>query len=327
MGEERRAGKGKFKEPEKLWDDILARSVFRFIKIHDVPIVRNWDTESIIGYLFSTSSAAPYLFGDRVDRFKEETKNTLLSINQKGAFQENAVWHIVLGSKKSIEQKQLVKEIKLFLAKGVVKSTVVEMQSEYEHDDQTCLTSLVFIPKNIAHKITKIIIEPLRQLEPKYYYYPAESMHLTIKSIRTIHKLPLFTENDAAKVDRLFKKIIPKFRNFSFQLEDLVKFPTSLSLMGYCNDTLQKLVKELDAGLKQIGVPDNKKYFSDEIFFGNITLCRFTHQPSEAFVKKVKELENIKIGKLVIDKINLIICNLVCHPKTRRIVGTYRLND
>lgn len=225
------------------------------------------------------------------------------------------------------KQKQLVKEMKLSLAKGVVKSTVVEMQSEYEHDDQTCLTSLVFIPQDIAHKITKIIIEPLKQLEPEYFYYPAESMHLTIKSIRTIHKPPLFTEDDVAKVNRLFRKIIPKFKSFFFQLEDLVMFPASLYLMGYCDSTQQKLVKKLDAGLKQIGVPDDKKYFSDEIFFGNITLCRFTHQPSEAFVKKVKELENIKVGKLVIDKINLIICNVVCHPKTRRIVGTYKLYD
>lgn len=103
LGEERDAGKEKIKEPDELWENILARSVFRFIKIHDVPIVRSWDVESIIGYAFSTAYAAPHLFGDQLDRFKEETKNILLSINQKGVFQENAVWHIVLGSKKSIE--------------------------------------------------------------------------------------------------------------------------------------------------------------------------------------------------------------------------------
>ena len=100
LGEERHAGKGKFKESEEPWENIIARSPFRFIKIHDVPIVRNWDVESIIGYLFSNSFAAPYLFGDQVNRFKEETKSTLLSINPKGVFQENAVWHMVLGSKK-----------------------------------------------------------------------------------------------------------------------------------------------------------------------------------------------------------------------------------
>lgn len=103
LGKERRAGKGKFKASNEPWDDIIARSVFRFIKIHDVPIVRNWDAESIIGYLFSNSFAAPHLFGDQLDNFKEEVKSTLLSINPKGAFQENAVWAITLGSKKPRE--------------------------------------------------------------------------------------------------------------------------------------------------------------------------------------------------------------------------------
>jgi SAM-dependent methyltransferase len=100
LGEERRAGKGKFKASDEPWDDIITRSAFRFIKIHDVPIVRSWDIESIIGYLFSTSFAAPRLFGNRLDEFKEEVKKTLLSINPKGVFQENAVWAITLGSKK-----------------------------------------------------------------------------------------------------------------------------------------------------------------------------------------------------------------------------------
>ena len=94
------AGKEKPIEPDELWENILVRSAFRFIKTHDLPIVRSWDVESIIGYVFSTAAAAPYLFGDQLDRFKEETKNVLLSINPKGVFQENAIWAITLGSKK-----------------------------------------------------------------------------------------------------------------------------------------------------------------------------------------------------------------------------------
>jgi len=103
LEKERHAGKGKFKASDERWENTLARSVFRFIKTHDMPIVRNWDVESIIGYVFSTAFAAPHLFGDQLDRFKVETKNILLSINPKGVFQENAVWSIVLGSKKSRE--------------------------------------------------------------------------------------------------------------------------------------------------------------------------------------------------------------------------------
>jgi len=100
LGIERRAGKSVFKAPDKPWDEIMAQSAFRFITIHDVPIIRNWNVESIIGYLFSTSFAAPHLFGNQLERFKEEIKNLLFSLNPKGVFQENAVWSITLGSKK-----------------------------------------------------------------------------------------------------------------------------------------------------------------------------------------------------------------------------------
>ena len=93
-------GKERPIEPDELWENIIARSVFRFVKTHDVPAKRTWNVESVIGYIFSTAAAAPSLFGDQLDRFKEETKNILLSINPKGIFVENAVWSIVLGSKK-----------------------------------------------------------------------------------------------------------------------------------------------------------------------------------------------------------------------------------
>ncbi len=92
----RDARKGKRKEP---WENILARSVFRFTETHDVPITRSWNVKSIIGYVLSTAAAAPHLFGDQLDAFRKETKNVLLSINPKGVFQENAVWEITLGSK------------------------------------------------------------------------------------------------------------------------------------------------------------------------------------------------------------------------------------
>lgn len=100
LGEERRAGKGKFQPPKEPWDEILRDSPFKFVKIHDVSLIRTWDIENIIGYLFSTSFAAPHLFGNRLNEFKKEIRKTLLSLNPKGVFKEKAVWMITLGSKK-----------------------------------------------------------------------------------------------------------------------------------------------------------------------------------------------------------------------------------
>jgi len=100
LGEERRARTDTFKQSDERWEDIIARSPFKSVKTQQVSIMRNWNVESIIGYIFSTSFAAPHLFGDQLDRFKEEVKTILLTLNSKGVFQENAVWSVVLGSKK-----------------------------------------------------------------------------------------------------------------------------------------------------------------------------------------------------------------------------------
>ena len=94
------AEKGKLRASGELWENILARSVFRFIKTHNVPVTRNWNIESIIGYVFSTAFAAPHLFGNQLHKFEQELKDTLLKLNPKGTFRENASWAIILGSKK-----------------------------------------------------------------------------------------------------------------------------------------------------------------------------------------------------------------------------------
>lgn len=99
LGEKKSNGEDRFKNPERLWNDVLTDSTFKFIKTYNIPIVRNWTIEGIIGCIFSYSSSASYLFGSQIDKFKEEIRNSLLSINSEGKFQENSVWSIVLASK------------------------------------------------------------------------------------------------------------------------------------------------------------------------------------------------------------------------------------
>lgn len=223
------------------------------------------------------------------------------------------------------QQKALVKELEDSFARGNSQSTVVNMQNDYLNDNQVCLTSVAFIPNGISEIITKNIIEPLQKLEPEHYFFPPESMHLTIKNVRTIHNPPLFSESDIEKVNELFSKIIPQFPAFEFNVEDILLFPTSISIMAYSDDTLQKLVMALDQGLNSIGMPDNKKYISDSIFWGNITVCRFTKKPSDLFIETVKKMRNNKIGKFKIEKINLITSNVVISPGSKNIIAEYKL--
>lgn len=99
LGEERRAGKGTFKEPTEPWEKIISRSAFSIVVLKEVPIIRTWNVESIIGWLFSSSYARSEYFGDRIENFKNDINETLLSLNPKGVFIENAHFKLHLASR------------------------------------------------------------------------------------------------------------------------------------------------------------------------------------------------------------------------------------
>ncbi len=225
------------------------------------------------------------------------------------------------------QQKKIIQQMKDNIRLGQIKQSIVEMRSNYENDNATGLVSVAFPPINITKIISEKIIEPLKSTDNNHFYYSTEFLHLTIKNVRTVNSPPLFNNEDVDKVDNLFAQIFPKFETFNFTLQGLVLFPTSVSLIGYCHETLKELVQTLDFGLKDIGVPDNKKYISDTIFFGNITLCRFTQNPNSSFKNKLQELENIYIGEMPVSEVSLITCNSVCNPKTRKIIATYKLRE
>ncbi|NJR75532.1 MAG: hypothetical protein HC773_21685 [Scytonema sp. CRU_2_7] len=164
------------------------------------------------------------------------------------------------------QQQNIIQQVKDSIHQGQHQLSILEMRTDYENDDAICLASLAFPPKDIAQIISKEIIAPLKSLDDKHFYYSSELLHLTIKNIRTVHNPPLFKNKDVVKVHELFTQITPKFQSFTFHFEGLILFPTSVSLVGYCDETLGKLVQALDLGLKEIGVPDNKKYISDTVF-------------------------------------------------------------
>ena len=222
------------------------------------------------------------------------------------------------------QQQSLVKQLTNEARKGV---SIVPMQADFRYDKKLCLTSVVFIPADLAKKIQRTIIESLRVVDPHHHYYEPGEMHLTIKNIRTIHDPPLFEDADIQKVDRIFTQIFPKHRSFSFFLEEVVLFPTSVSLIGYCDERLKHLVRDLDTGLKRIGIPDNKKYISDSVFFGNITLCRLVRPPSSAFQRRLEELSCNSIASIDVKEIHLVVCNSVCARDSQRIVNSYKLGS
>lgn len=89
LGEHRRAGQGTFQHHDRPYSEIMAESPFNRVEELTVPVRRTWTADSIIGYLHSTSFAAPDLFGDRLDDFEAAVRAELRKFSDDDVFQED----------------------------------------------------------------------------------------------------------------------------------------------------------------------------------------------------------------------------------------------
>jgi len=172
-------------------------------------------------------------------------------------------------------QHELFEELESRFKKDRNSVEIVEPVSDYVSDNRICLTSVVFLPEYVAHKVNNRIIERFSGIDERQYFYVPESLHLTIQNVRTAHDPPLFTKNDIEHVKRIFRKIVPRYNQFTFYLRGLFETPTSFSVRGYCSEDLHNLIVSLRKEMISEGVPDNKKYGSNDVFFGNITCLSF----------------------------------------------------
>ncbi|WP_371665833.1 class I SAM-dependent methyltransferase [Streptomyces sp. NBC_01241] len=98
LGEERRAGVGKkYAAHNRPYREIIAESAFGQVEEHTIAVEREWTTETVIGYLYSTSFAARPLFGERVDDFEHRARALLDEHTAAGGLVEHASFQIVLG--------------------------------------------------------------------------------------------------------------------------------------------------------------------------------------------------------------------------------------
>ena len=97
LGEERRAGSGTFKHHDRPYSEIMAESPFSEVEEIRVPVHRTWTTDSVLGYLYSTTFAAPHLFGDRLGEFETSVKAALGEYSSEDTFPEDNEFLIRVG--------------------------------------------------------------------------------------------------------------------------------------------------------------------------------------------------------------------------------------
>jgi hypothetical protein len=85
-------------EPEH--EPALVRSeFFSNFTAHEFPSTIRRDIDSIIGCIYSTSTSARPLFGDKAMEFEAELRKALLSLNPGGIFNERVETEVVIAPK------------------------------------------------------------------------------------------------------------------------------------------------------------------------------------------------------------------------------------
>jgi len=133
---------------------------------------------------------------------------------------------------------------------------------------------------------------------------------MTIKNVKVIDDPPTFTDDDVAKVKKVFSETIPKHMLFRVYFYRLILFPNSLSLLGTTDPELDNIFFSLDQKLREINIPDNKKYANKKYFFSNITLARFDKTPPDKFKDMVNKISNsLSFKPYSVDSVTLIVAN------------------
>jgi ubiquinone/menaquinone biosynthesis C-methylase UbiE len=97
LGKERRAGKGTYRHPEKRHEVILKESPFHNITETSFENEFDLSVEHIVGLQLSSSYASPALLGDRVDAFRADLTQKLLSLSPEGRFPSKVRYDVIIG--------------------------------------------------------------------------------------------------------------------------------------------------------------------------------------------------------------------------------------
>ncbi|MDD5040072.1 MAG: hypothetical protein PHY34_02890 [Patescibacteria group bacterium] len=222
-------------------------------------------------------------------------------------------------------QFELFEDMERGFKEGRAPSTLIDPVGDFAADPRRCLTGLVFIPSDISQAIGTSVIAPLQQADNRQYYYPLDSLHMTIRNVRLAADPPPFSGRDVEHARQAFYHATRKHQPFSIELHGLFQLPTSISIRGYSDEMLRDLVLDVRQALKQAGVPDDKKYASEDVFFGNVNVCRFTQQPSAQFFEAVRSLKDTAIGTVEIREIALVVTSPVCHPSVTKVIERFVL--
>lgn len=94
LGEDRLSGSGPFR-PGPRHEECLAQTAFVDLKVVDIRKVHAWTTESLVGYLYSTSFASKAVLGPLQEGFERDLRVRLASLQAEDELGEEMEFTII----------------------------------------------------------------------------------------------------------------------------------------------------------------------------------------------------------------------------------------
>jgi len=168
-----------------------------------------------------------------------------------------------------------------------------------------------FIAVDIDNNLKKNIIDIQNALSTSYIkikFVEPENLHFTLKFLGDME------ESMIDNIYRILQKNLERYKPFEINLKGLGAFP-SFSYIRVLwigiedeNNFLVNIIKELNRDLRKFGFKEEKEVIP-HLTIGRVKFVRDKEKISQI----LKELQNIKIGKMIVDKI--LIKKSVLTPK------------
>jgi ubiquinone/menaquinone biosynthesis C-methylase UbiE len=97
LGEARKARQGPYNASTEPYENMLRKCGYQRVSVFTLHLSRSWTFETLLGYLYSTTFAAPDLFGERIDQFEHVLFQSLGNPEKDTLFVENVEFTIKTG--------------------------------------------------------------------------------------------------------------------------------------------------------------------------------------------------------------------------------------
>ena len=210
------------------------------------------------------------------------------------------------------------------LVAGHANATVVPLRTEYVGAAK-CLTLIHLLPNELSARLENQVLGPLSAFQAKHHWYPPPDRHLTLKNVRRARAHAIFSTELVERASSAIGRVCRTAAPLEFDILGPVCLPTSIVVRAIGMPAHREMMLSFDRELAKAHVPDDKTYASNDVFVGNITVCRFTEPPAADLVEAIADLRDRFIAKHVVRTAFLVQCDEVCSSSSRVVLQEFVL--